>query len=89
MPENPSNPAPTPGATPAKRPRSTQDKIIEAYIADSKKFLNVASTDAEIRPILAAHGYDPAEFALGTQLAETSGTARTRGGSQPQFNSIN
>lgn len=74
MPENPSTP--TPGATPEpKRPRSAQDKIIEAYIADSKQFLIVASGDAEIRPILEAHGYDAAEFAEGTQLAEAASAA--------------
>lgn len=72
MPENPSTPAPTPQP---KRPRSAQDKIIEAYIADSKQFLAVASGDAEIRPILEAHGYDAAEFAEGTRLAAAASDA--------------
>jgi hypothetical protein len=77
MPENPQNPAPAPGATAAKRPRSAQDKIIEADIADSKQFLSVASTDTEIRAILEAHGYDAAEFAQGTQLAAAASAAFT------------
>jgi hypothetical protein len=78
MPETPSNPTPAPGNTPdTKRPRSAQDKIIEAYITDSKKFLTVASGDSEIRPILEAHGYDDAEFAEGNQLADAATAAFT------------
>jgi hypothetical protein len=74
MPENPpTTPTPTPPAP--KRPRSAQDKILEAYIADSKKFLKVASEDTDIRPILEAHGYDAAEFTLGNGLAKTASDA--------------
>lgn len=73
MPDN--NPAPAPGTTTAKRLRSAQDKIIEAYITDSKKFLKVASEDPEISPILLAHGYDAAEFASGEALAAAASAA--------------
>jgi len=66
VPENPT-PAPGSGDGQTKRSRSAQNKIIEAYPTDSKKFLLVASTDAEIRPILEAHGYDAAEFTEGKQ----------------------
>ena len=58
-----------------KRPRSAQDKIIESYITDSKKFLKVAAEDAEIRPILEAHGYDAAEFTTGNALATKASDA--------------
>ena len=70
-------PAPVPGSdqSTVKRPRSAQDKIIEAYITDAKKFLNVAAEDSEVRPILEAHGYDAAEFATGTTLAATASAA--------------
>ena len=70
-------PTPPPGAnepTP-KHPRSAQDKIIEAYVTDAKKFLKVAADDAEIRPILEAHGYDAAEFTTGNALAKTAADA--------------
>jgi hypothetical protein len=75
MPENPQAPAPTRGATAPKRLRSAQDKIIEAYIADSKTFLKTASDDADIRPILEAHGYDAAEFATSNDLAKAAADA--------------
>ena len=38
-----------PPASPATRPRSAQDKTIEAYIADSKKFLKIAAEDTGFR----------------------------------------
>jgi len=75
MPETPQNPAPESGDGKAKRARNAQSKIIEAYITDSKKFLSVASSDAEIRPILEAHGYDDAEFAAGEALAQAASQA--------------
>ncbi len=59
----------------SKRPRSAQDKIIEAYITDAKKFLKVASEDTEIRPILEAHGYDEEEFTTGDALAKAASGA--------------
>ena len=58
-----------------KQPRSAQDKIIAAYIADAKKFLKVASEDSEIRPILEAHGYDDAEFTTASTLATAAAAA--------------
>ena len=58
-----------------KQSRSAQDKIIEAYIADAKKFLKVASEDQDIRPILEAHGYDAEEFTTGDTLATAASTA--------------
>ena len=72
MTNNTSDPAPNP--TP-KRSHSAQPKIIEAYIADAKKFLKVAAEDEEIRPILEAHGYDDAEFTTGNALAKTASNA--------------
>lgn len=66
---------PTPATPAAKRPRNAQDKMIEAYITDSKKFLKVAAEDSDIRPILEAHGYDDAEFATGNALAKAAGNA--------------
>jgi len=68
---------PAPGSNEAAptRPRSAQNKIIEAYIADAKKFLKVASEDSEIRPILEAHGYDAGEFTTGDALAKTASDA--------------
>ncbi|MBC8126209.1 MAG: hypothetical protein H8M99_03540 [Gloeobacteraceae cyanobacterium ES-bin-144] len=59
----------------SKHTRSAQDKMIGAYITDAKKFLNVAATDAEIRPILEAHGYGDEEFTLGNALAKTASDA--------------
>ena len=58
-----------------KQPRSAQDKIIAAYIADAKKFLKVAAEDSEIRPILEAHGYDDAEFTTASTLATADAAA--------------
>ena len=58
-----------------KQPRSAQDKIIAAYIADAKKFLKVAADDSEIRPILEAHGYDDAEFTTASTLATAAAAA--------------
>ncbi len=65
--------SPTPA--PKKIQRSAQDKVIEAYINDSKKFLKVATEDPEVRPILEAHGYDDEEFTLGNDLAKAAGRA--------------
>ncbi|GAA5483325.1 hypothetical protein [Haloferula sargassicola] len=62
-------------ASKPKRSRSAQDKMIEAYIADAKKFLKVATEDEEIRPILEAHGYDQAEFDEGLALADAADSA--------------
>ena len=75
MPDTAPAPVPASDLPTAKRPRSVQDKIIEAYITDAKKFLKVASEDSEVRPILEAHGYDAAEFATGTTLAATASAA--------------
>ena len=58
MPEN--NPAPVPTA-PAVH-HSVQDKLITKYVTDAETFLITASTDPEIQPILAQHGYDAAAF---------------------------
>ncbi|MBC8127610.1 MAG: hypothetical protein H8M99_10770 [Gloeobacteraceae cyanobacterium ES-bin-144] len=58
-----------------KRPRATQDKMIEAYITDAKKFIKIAAEDTEIRPILEAHGYGDEEFALGNALAKSASDA--------------
>lgn len=71
------SPEPTPGSNEQspKRPRSAQDKIIEAYITDAKKFLKVAAEDTEIRPILEAHGYDDEEFTNGNTLAKAASDA--------------
>jgi hypothetical protein len=67
MPDDPSTPAPAPGddSTP---PRNGRNKLIDAYLTDAKKFLKIASEDAEIRPLLETHGYDDAEFVEGTRL---------------------
>ena len=73
MPNSSPEAVPTPPAP--KRPRSAQDKIIEAYINDAKKFLKVATEDPEIRPILEAHGYDAAEFTTGASLATAASGA--------------
>jgi hypothetical protein len=51
---------------------SEQDKLILAYVADSEKFIETASTDPEISEILLGYGYDAAEFAIGTGLAEAA-----------------
>lgn len=58
-----------------KRPHGAQAKMIEVYITDAKKFLKVAAEDAEIRPILEAHGYDDEEFATGFLLTQTAADA--------------
>lgn len=75
MTESTPTPDPVPAAQPTKRARAAQDRIIAAYIADAKKLLSVASTDAEIRPILEAHGYDDSEFATGNALAAAADAA--------------
>ena len=67
--------SPTSATPAAKRQRGAQDKIIEAYIADSKKFLKVAAEDTGIRPILEAHGYDDAEFTTAAALAKAANDA--------------
>ena len=69
MPDS-TNPAPI---TPeAPRRNSPQSKAIAAYITAAEVFLEVASTDAEITPLLAARGYDAADFAEGSALAATA-----------------
>jgi hypothetical protein len=58
---------------------SKQDQIIQAYIADSEIFLNTASEDEQIRPLLQACGYDNAEFQIGYNLvAEAYGAFEAR-----------
>ncbi len=59
---------PTPPADPSPRKLSPQDKAIQAYATDAEVFVTTASTDAEIRPLLEARGYDAAEFAIGQAL---------------------
>jgi hypothetical protein len=68
---------PTPPTTAPKVHRDVQNKIITSYVTDAERFLTTASTDPEIQPILADHGYDAAEFAQGMTLvkAASSGVA--------------
>lgn len=63
---------PVPANAESPRKNSQQSKAITAYITASEIFLDVASTDAEITPLLAARGYDAADFAEGTALAATA-----------------
>jgi hypothetical protein len=70
MPDPTPTPTPTPQAPKAKR--SVQDTVIEKYITTADTLLKTASTDADIAPILATHGYDAAEFATGTGLAKAA-----------------
>jgi hypothetical protein len=49
--------------TPAPRKLSKQDKLIQAYITDAEIFLDTASEDDQILPLLEARGYDADEFA--------------------------
>jgi hypothetical protein len=68
-------PDPTPATPPSNAPkvhRSVQNKIITAYVTDAERFLTTASTDTEIQPILAQHGYDATEFAAGMTLVSTA-----------------
>jgi len=65
----------TPSTPPVSAPKvhhNVQNKIITAYVTDADRFLTTASTDTEIQPILAEHGYDAAEFAIGTGLVATA-----------------
>ena len=75
MPDTSPEPVSADSELKSKQPRSAQDKIIAAYIADAKKFLKVASEDSEIRPILEAHGYDDAEFTTANTLATAASAA--------------
>ncbi len=66
------DPAPAPANPEAPRKNSQQNKVITAYVTAAEKFLGVASTDSEITPLLAARGYDAADFAEGAALVATS-----------------
>lgn len=80
MPETNDN-TPAEETKPVRR-MSKQDQIIQAYIADSEIFLNTASQDEQIRPLLEGCGYDNAEFQAGYQLvaeAYTTFEARAQG----------
>ncbi len=67
----PDTATPTPPNDPAPRKLSPQDKAIQAYATDADVFVTTASTDAEIRPLLEARGYDAAEFAAGQALVDS------------------
>ena len=67
------DPTPTPAPNAPKVHHNVQNKIITKYVTDAETFLETASTDTEIQPILAAHGYDAAEFAIGDGLVAAAG----------------
>lgn len=65
----------SPAASPTSAPkihRNVQNKIITSYVTHAESFLTRASTDPEIQPIMAEHGYDAAEFAAGMALVEAA-----------------
>jgi hypothetical protein len=62
---------PTPPADQPPRKLSPQDKAIQAYATDADVFVTTASTDAEIRPLLEACGYDAADFATAQALIDS------------------
>jgi hypothetical protein len=64
--------APSTAANAPKVHRNVQNKIITSYVTDAELFLTTASTDPEIEPILAEHGYDKAEFTQGMTLVEAA-----------------
>jgi hypothetical protein len=68
---DPTSPS-TPPANAPKVHRNVQNKIITSYVTHAERFLTTASTDSEIQPILAEHGYDAAEFAQGMALVEAA-----------------
>ena len=82
------DPVPTPAPAAPRAPRALQDQVIQNYLTEAETFLTTASTDPEIRPILEAHGYDDAEFAIGFQLAHDAlaafGGRQTGVGAQSQ-----
>ena len=63
MPDNPSN-TPDPNAVPSKTPkaRAEQDQKITNAISEAFELLEVAQSDPEIGPLMAAKGYDAAEL---------------------------
>jgi hypothetical protein len=72
---DPASPAPPAGATTTSTGRrAAQSKRIANFVVEAQTFLQTASTDAEIRPILEAHGYGDADFAEGTALAAAAGS---------------
>lgn len=75
MPNDPAlPPAPSAPAAP-KATREQQDKRIKAYVSAAGRLLTTAANDAEIRPVLEAHGYDAAEFAEGFRLQNLAAAA--------------
>jgi hypothetical protein len=70
MPDPTPTPTPTPTPQAPKAKRSVQNTAIASYITTAETLINTASTDADIAPILATHGYDAAEFAIGTGLVK-------------------
>lgn len=81
-------PTTTPKPAAPRASRALQDQVIQNYLIEARSFLQTASTDPEIRPVLETHGYDDAEFALGFALAKTAldafGTRQTGAGAQDQ-----
>src|SRR5687768_15322755 len=69
---DPAPPAPPTASSPGRR--AAQNKRIANYVVEAQTFLQTASTDPEIRPILETHGYDGAEFAQGMGLATAAGS---------------
>ena len=71
---DPAPPAPPVSTTTSTSRRAAQNKRIANLVGEAQTFLQTASTDPEIRPILEAHGYDDAAFAEGNALATAAGS---------------
>ncbi len=64
-----------PAPADATRKKNQQDKTITAYITAAEKFLGIAAADPDIAPLLAARGYDAADFTEGRGLVTAARSA--------------
>lgn len=55
--------------------RSVQNQAIQNYIGEAETFIITVTNDAEINPVMDAHGYNAAELATGNGLLKTAADA--------------
>ena len=85
MPNITSDPAsPAPAESSPKIHRSVQSQAIQNYIGDADTFITTVSTDAEINPTMATHGYDAAEIAAGSGFTHDGGGCLRRAPDWPR-----
>lgn len=65
---DPASPKAAPTAPKVKR--SIQNQAIQNFIGEAETFLLTIGSDAEIKPVMEAHGYDAAERAIGDGLLQ-------------------